>query len=285
LDEEWSNGLWVNKRIFTLTHDANGKTLSVLDEEWSNGQWVNLNRDTYIYDVNGRETSYLYEHWSNGQWVNYYRGTLTYDANGNMLSGLYEEWSNGQWVNSSRYTCTYDANGNMLSELYEQWSNGQWVNLLRHTYTYDALGNLTSFSQHTWRNASWTPYDMVFGLADSAGNSYVVYGYSITVMRKLITTGIAPETGNVPATYSLSQNYPNPFNTTTVVGYQLPVASDVKLVVFDLLGREVSVLVNERRETGVHEVKFDGSGLSSGVYFYQLHGGDFVQTRRFLLVR
>jgi hypothetical protein len=75
-----------------------------------------------------------------------------------------------------------------------------------------------------------------------------------------------------------------------VVRYQLPVLSQVSLVVYDILGREVSVLVNERMEAGVHEVKFsasggDGSGLSSGVYFYRLSAGSFVQTRKLLLVK
>ena len=66
---------------------------------------------------------------------------------------------------------------------------------------------------------------------------------------------------------------------------QVPITSHVTLSVYDMLGREVAVLVNERREAGVHEVKFDGSGLSSGVYFYRLTAGTFVETRRLLLLR
>jgi hypothetical protein len=59
----------------------------------------------------------------------------------------------------------------------------------------------------------------------------------------------------------------------------------VRLSVFDMLGREVAVVANEKREAGYHEVKFDGAGLSSGVYFYRLQAGDFVQTRKLLLLR
>jgi hypothetical protein len=98
----------------------------------------------------------------------------------------------------------------------------------------------------------------------------------------------------------LYQNYPNPFNPNTTIKYELPRSSVVKLSVYDLLGREVSLLVNERRDAGFHEVKFDASGLSSGVYFYRLHvrpldsaigrdsksgAGDFVQTRKLLLLK
>jgi hypothetical protein len=88
----------------------------------------------------------------------------------------------------------------------------------------------------------------------------------------------------VPASYLLAQNYPNPFNPTTTIKYELPQSSVVNLSVYDLLGREVSVLVNERREAGIHEVQFDASGLSSGIYLYRLTAGDFTQARRLLLL-
>ena len=88
-----------------------------------------------------------------------------------------------------------------------------------------------------------------------------------------------------PLTYALHQNFPNPCNPTTMIRYQLPVSGEVRLVVYDVLGREVSVLVDERKEGGFHEVKFDGSNLASGVYFYRLQAGDFAQTKRLLLLR
>jgi hypothetical protein len=92
-------------------------------------------------------------------------------------------------------------------------------------------------------------------------------------------------TALIPTEFSLSQNYPNPFNPTTTITYDLPVSSMVRVGVFDLLGREVSVLVNEWKKAGVHEVKFDASGISSGVYLCRLQAGDFVDTRKLVLVR
>jgi hypothetical protein len=83
----------------------------------------------------------------------------------------------------------------------------------------------------------------------------------------------------------LIQSYHNPFNPSTTIKYELPKSSAVRLSVFDILGREVSVLVNERRVAGVYQVKFDGSNLASGVYFYRLQAGDFVQTKRLLLLK
>ncbi len=85
--------------------------------------------------------------------------------------------------------------------------------------------------------------------------------------------------------FKLHQNYPNPFNPTTVIGYQLPVSSDVKLTVFDMLGREVVTLVDGHQPAGTHQAEFDASNLSSGMYMYRLQAGDVVQTRQMVLVK
>ncbi len=90
---------------------------------------------------------------------------------------------------------------------------------------------------------------------------------------------------DVPATFGLEQNFPNPFNPTTMIKYQIPNFSRVVLKVFDLLGREVRTLVNEGKAPGDYEVTFDGKGLASGVYFYRIIAGDFVQTRKLLLLK
>jgi photosystem II stability/assembly factor-like uncharacterized protein len=89
----------------------------------------------------------------------------------------------------------------------------------------------------------------------------------------------------IPQHYELLQNYPNPFNPSTTIRYGLPHNSVVQLTVFNTLGQQVTVLQNGEQEAGYHEVKFDGRGLSSGVYFYRLQAGNFVETRKLLFVR
>jgi beta-N-acetylhexosaminidase len=95
----------------------------------------------------------------------------------------------------------------------------------------------------------------------------------------------APLAAMVPEGFVLLNNFPNPFNPSTVIRYQLPVASDVRLDVFDLLGREVSVLINERKAAGSHEVTFDGARLSSGVYICRLTAGKHLESRKMLLMK
>ncbi len=88
-----------------------------------------------------------------------------------------------------------------------------------------------------------------------------------------------------PKEFKLEQNYPNPFNPTTTIQFAVPSVSDVKLEVFNILGQKVASLVNRRMEAGVHTVNFNATNLSSGVYFYRLQSGSFVQTKKMMLVK
>lgn len=89
----------------------------------------------------------------------------------------------------------------------------------------------------------------------------------------------------MPNELELSQNYPNPFNPSTKISWQSPVSSHQILKVFDVLGREVATLVNEFKDAGYHEVEFNAAGLLSGVYFYRLQAGDYVETKKMILIR
>ncbi len=88
-----------------------------------------------------------------------------------------------------------------------------------------------------------------------------------------------------PGRYALEQNYPNPFNPTTTIRYELPHEGRVTLKVYSVLGQEVMTLVNNEQPAGRYVVELNGQTLATGVYFYRLQAGDFVQTRKVILVK
>jgi hypothetical protein len=89
----------------------------------------------------------------------------------------------------------------------------------------------------------------------------------------------------LPIEFSLSQNYPNPFNPGTTINYQLPLTSKVTLKIYDILGSEVAKLVNQEQSAGTYNIDFNASHLSSGVYFYQLKTGNYLQTKKMILLK
>lgn len=98
------------------------------------------------------------------------------------------------------------------------------------------------------------------------------------------TVSEKPQT-SIPTSFVLHQNYPNPFNPTTVVNYSIPQNGLVTLKTFDVLGKEVSTLVNEEKSPGYYSVNFNGAGLSSGIYFYQLQSGNLIITKKMILLK
>lgn len=133
-----------------------------------------------------------------------------------------------------------------------------------------------------------------YTIADSIGRTYIFIdgGYTDYLMGAVINgtrygtvTRVTPKGDIQPCDYRLFQNYPNPFNPFTTIRYALPQWSNVTLSVYNTLGQVVSTLVNEIQDVGYHEIRFDGSGLASGVYFYRLQSGGYVAVKKLLLMK
>jgi hypothetical protein len=136
------------------------------------------------------------------------------------------------------------------------------------------------------RGAGTTTEAQSYSFVDASASGRVFYRLKqVDFDGQFEYSNIIEVNAGVPKTFALEQNYPNPFNPSTAISYQLPVAGNVSLKVFDMLGKEVATLVNARQEAGAYTVNFNANNLSSGVYFYRLQAGNFVQTRKMMLVK
>jgi hypothetical protein len=119
-----------------------------------------------------------------------------------------------------------------------------------------------------------------------SGNALLTGGFLVDSLSWSRVTGVdGSGSQGFPLTFELLQNYPNPFNPTTVLSWQVPVVSNVKLAVYDILGREVATIVNEVRSPGSYKVTWNAAGLASGVYLYRLTAGSFTETKKMILLR
>lgn len=98
--------------------------------------------------------------------------------------------------------------------------------------------------------------------------------------------GVKKISDGIPKDYRLNQNFPNPFNLSTIIKYELPINSHVTLVLYDILGREIAVIVNEKQSLGIYETQFDAVNYPSGVYFYKLTAeGSIIDTKKMILLK
>lgn len=132
------------------------------------------------------------------------------------------------------------------------------------------------------------PFDVITECSQFKFSAPFIGGYQI-LPRSLNDFSSATDvniiSNNIPDKYTLHQNYPNPFNPNTKIRYQLVSGGDITLKVYDVLGNEAAILVDKKQNAGSYEVEFDGSRLASGIYFYKLESGNFIETKKMILLK
>jgi hypothetical protein len=235
-------------------------------------------------------------------------GEGTSDAAGNEGSGAPAGTNDATWLHRFFDTATWTTAG---GDYAPQSSASQSVNGVGF-YTWESTSLLVNDVQQ-WINDPASNFGWVILGDETIGSTSKRFdtreNIDLSVRPRLtIAYQSAPasveQPGLTPATYALYQNYPNPFNPTTVVRYQVPAligaerpgvsgqssgagtqGSAVKLAVYDMLGREVALLVNEQKEPGSYAVTWNASGMASGVYLYRIQSGDVVQTKQMVLMK
>ena len=218
-----------------------------------------------------------------------------YEDNPVLKRGAWGEWD---WRNVIAPRVLFHGN------IFHMWYSGTNTYLVNREYQ---IGYATSPDGFTWTkyehnpvlkpsDEGWDTLGVGFARAlwDSVDNQYKMWygGGNDTVDWKMGHATAWDPTGLfgiddhlLPAAFLLHQNYPNPFNPTTVIGYRLPAVSNVELSVYNLLGQKVATLVSEKQNAGYHEMVWDASGFSSGIYYYQLVAGDYREVKKMILLR
>jgi hypothetical protein len=173
---------------------------------------------------------------------------------------------------------------NTILSLAIDGSNNIWVG---------TWGGLAKFDGSNWTvyntSNSGLPDEWVFALAiDGNDNTWIgTWLGGLAVYQEGGVVNIDQESRNkqIPSAFSLSQNYPNPFNPLTTIEFFIPKSATVLLEIFDIRGKKVLTLVDSYKIAGVHEVNFDASHLSSGIYLYRIKSGDFVDAKKMILMK
>lgn len=163
--------------------------------------------------------------------------------------------------------------------------NNEWQNLRIPLKDFYEFG---SWDNNTWYNPAglfdWNNIDRFEIVAEDSSLIVTKLWLDEIKIFNLNSTFVV-DNNSLPSSFDLEQNYPNPFNPSTVIRYRLPLSSFVKLKVYDLLGREIAILVNDNEEAGIHEIKFSSPNLPSGIYFYKLDAGYFSSVKKMMLVK
>jgi len=149
-------------------------------------------------------------------------------------------------------------------------------------YTYNEPSYQTTNGGLTWNLASWSKnLNRIRFLSDTIAFAVgqTVYKYTTEPI------GIKPISNEIPKDFRLGQNYPNPFNPKTIINFQLPVSKFVKLIVYDVIGKEIIALVNEDLNPGIYEVSWNASNYPSGIYFYKVITQDFSESKKMILIK
>jgi uncharacterized delta-60 repeat protein len=275
-----SYGIGTQEDYATIKYNSSGDTLWVARyigstlADYASSLAVDGSGNVYVTGRSYRSgtgydyTTIKYNSSGDSLWVARYNGpafstddfasSLAVDALGNVyVTGA--SW--GNQANFDYATIKYNSSGVQ-----------QWVQ------RYNGPGNADDFAGSLAVDSSGNVYVTGYSYGSGTGRDYATIKYSQMV-------GITPISNEIPETFRLKQNYPNPFNPTTKIRFALPKSSFATLVIYDVLGREAAILVNEQLNAGTYEADWNADKFSSGVYYYKISAGDFTDTKKMVLLK
>lgn len=262
---------------------------NAVDAEWSNNSQRLVFQDVTdgsirTVDISGGSETTVVSYGINPSWSN--NGKYIVYSDGNNIWKI--KISESGEPQGSPVQLTFDGSGIINGQ--PSWSNNN-MTIVFHSnrttgdfdiWTVSATGGTPSLLTG---NPDYGDYDPCY----SKNGKYIAYARftsaSLPKSNSNSKETISVNKNSLPTEYVLEQNFPNPFNPSTIIRYALPENSNVSLIIYDILGREIAVLVNGEVGAGYHQVLFDGSKLSSGIYFCKLTSGNFTRINKMLLMK
>jgi hypothetical protein len=243
---------------------------------WGGGlaKFDGTNWTVYNTSNSGLPSNYVYAIAIDGQgnkWIGTYGGGLAKFDGVNWT--VYNTLNSGLPYNRV-YAIAIDGGGN------------KWIGI--------GGGGLAKFDGTNWTvyntSNSGLPDNYVYAIAiDGVGNKWIgTRGGGLAVYREggvILPVEVKEKSNEIPTNFALYQNYPNPFNPSTTIEFDIPERTNVKLIVYDILGREVETLIDKELEPGKYKLNFTATNLPSGVYFYTLRTPKFTKTNKMLLIK
>lgn len=277
-------------------------------------------RVLYTYNAEGLPETEIFQTYEE-DWVNSTKKSLSYDVAGNLIQVYIRQWEETEWVEQTRMDYEYFETNLINSESIFQYSEGTYFPWNKTVYQYNDSWQLTLEDLYTGSGTNWVHTAVTLysynsnNLLDNSIYSYVIEGGVQPVSRRkftyenfletevreqsylggewvdkhreLIYYTVTSNNDLEPGTkvFTLENNYPNPFNPSTTIRFTLMESAEVSLKVYNVLGAEVAVVLNQYMPAGVHSVTFNAGELTSGVYFYTLTTGKFSVTKKMNLIK
>jgi hypothetical protein len=273
VEQKWRQDGWRNKKKTALTYEGElcvNRTIS----KWRDSTWVDKVLKELFYNENGDRDEKITYKWRDSTWTPRHRVIYSYNDNAALSEKLVYKWTDSTWVDKARASVGYDDNQNPVQVLLEKKdSTDAWVNVSLRENTYSDNGLLTETVRSKWRDENWLPRKR--------------YEYNYSTDREVLSAG-APAA--LPKKIVLSQAYPNPFNPVTTISYRLLEANHVRVDIYDMVGNKVRTLVSQTQNAGTKSYQWNatndlGQSVSAGMYIYTIQAGDFIQSKKMVLLK
>lgn len=285
--QRFINGTWNNKIRRFNEYDSNGNISASVLEDWVDSVWVNDVKQNWFYSSTNKLDSILFQIWSNDRWQNDAKTQYYFNDNEIDLDSLIsKDFRNSSWVNVIKRESKYDINHNEIEQVDKIWEDNIWNNQTKFIYSYNNLNLIDEVFCQQWNYNKWVNgIGVMFfqnPISDELKAAFQTHSL-ITFYSEI--TSVDNNLNSSIDSYYLSQNYPNPFNPTTQINYSIPEKAHITIKVYDVLGNELSTLVNEEKAMGNYTLEFKASSYVSGVYFYRLQSNNYSDTKKLIVLR